>query len=156
MTHKLSLSILFFVLIASPFFLNACDNGHDNDDHGHYSPIGIVLSMDGEMIAAQEQTTITYATGDAIYVPAGTTTETITVEFLDDDGSHFTPHGHDSSLRYDIGDADVLSITHPAGDDEWSLRMTGNQPGSTTVQFDLWHDGHSDFTSRELQVRVEE
>ncbi|TVQ70347.1 MAG: hypothetical protein EA363_07925 [Balneolaceae bacterium] len=151
MIRKLSFSTLFFTLAGSLLFLGACGSGHD-----HYSAIGVVLSVDGQMIAAQEQENITYATGDAISIPVGSTTETISVQFLGDDGTPFTPERSGYSLRHTIGNSDVLGITHPAAGGEWSFRLTGNQVGTTTIQFDLWHGGHSDFTSRAFQVRVED
>lgn len=150
MIRKLSFPTLFFTLFGSLLFLGACGSGHD-----HYSAIGVVLSEDGQMIAAQEQENITYAEGDAISVPVGSSTGTITVEFLGDDGTPFTPERSGYSLRHTIGNADVLDITHPAVD-EWSFRLTGNRVGTTTIEFDLWHGNHSDFSSRAFQVRVEE
>jgi len=150
MTRKFSIPTLFFTLFGSLVFMGACGSGHD-----HYSAIGVVLSVDGQMIAAQEQNNMTYADGDAISVPAGATTGTITVEFLDDDGTPFTPERSGYSLRHTIGNTDVLGITHPAVD-EWSFELAGNQVGTTTIQLELWHGGHSDFSSMAFQVRVEE
>ncbi len=151
MTHKLSFSTLFFTLAGSLLFLGACGS-----DHHHYSAIGLILSEDGSMIAVQQQNTITYAKGDAIYVPAGASTETITVQFLDDEGNPFTPQRSGYTLLSTIGNTNILGITHPVDNNEWSFRLNGNQPGSTTLQFDLRHGDHSDFTSREFQVIVEE
>ena len=142
---------LFFILAGSLLFMSACGNDHD-----HLSPIGVVLKIDGELLAAQEETTVTYATGDAITITSGTTTETITLEFLDDDGTHFTPDNSGNSLQLSIGDTDILGYVHPVNDDEWSFRLSGEQPGSTTIQFELWHGDHTDFTSREFQVTIEE
>ena len=150
MTSKLSFTILLFTLAGSLFFTGACSSGDD-----HYSAIGVVLSVNGDMIAAQEQNTITYATGNSISVPEGASTETITVQFLADDGTPFTPERSGYSLRHTIGNTDILNITHPVNDDEWSFRLMGNQAGSTTLQFHLWHGEHSDFTSMEFQVSVE-
>ena len=150
MTRRLSLSTLLFTFAGSLLFLGACSNGDD-----HHAAIGVVLSVDGDMIAAQEQNTITYATGDAISVPAGASTETITVQFLDDDGTAYTPDRGGNSLRHTIGNTDILGITHPVDDDEWSFQLTGNQAGSTTLQLHLWHDGHADFSSLDFQVTVE-
>ena len=150
MTRRLSLPTLLFTFFGGLILLGACSNGDD-----HYAAIGVVLSVDGDMIAVQEQNTITYAIGDAISVPAGASTETITVQFLDDDGSAFTPTGSGNSLRHTIGNTDILGITHPVDNDEWSFQLTGNQPGSTTLQLDLWHDGHADFSSMDFQVIVE-
>ncbi len=150
MTRRLSLPTLLYTLIGSLILLSACSNGHD-----HHAAIGVILSVDGEMIAVQEQNTITYAIGDAIYVPAEESTETITVQFLSDDGTPFTPEGSGNSLRHTIGNTDILGIIHPVDNDEWSFQLTGNQTGSTTLQLDLWHDGHSDFSSLDFQVTVE-
>jgi len=151
MIRKLSFPTLFFTLFGSLLFLGACGNGHD-----HYSAIGVVLSVDGQMIAAQEQENITYADGDAISVPAGSSTETITVQFLADDGTPFTPERSGYGLRHTIGNPTVLGIMHPADGDEWSFRLNGNEVGLTSLQLELSHGDHSDFTSRSFQVRVED
>ncbi len=153
MTRSIFFSNVLFILAGSLLFMSACSDDHNDD---HFSPIGVVLKVDGELLAAQEENTVTYATGDAITITAGTTTETITLEFLDDDGSHFTPGSNGNSLQLSIGNPDILGFTHPVNDDEWSFRLNGEQPGSTTLQFELWHDGHTDFTSREFQVIIEE
>lgn len=141
--------LLLILVTGSLLFLGACSSGHD-----HYSAIGIVLTIDGDMIAVQEQTVITYATGNAITIPAGATTAAIKVQFLDDDGTPFTPERSGYSLRVTIGNPAVLDVAHPVNNDEWSIRLTGSQPGNTTLQFDLDHGDHSDFTSREFQVNV--
>jgi hypothetical protein len=138
-------------LAGTLFLMGGCGSGHD-----HYSPIGLVLSIDGSMIASQEVDAVTYAEGDAIYVPAGETTGTITVQFMDDDSSLFTPQRSGYELRYSVENTDALGVTHPADDGPWSLRLDGIQPGVTTIQFDLWHGGHSDFTSVAFQVEVVE
>ncbi len=151
MKSKYLIPTIIFSLAGTLFFLGGCGSGHD-----HYSPIGVVLSIDGNMIAAQESSVVTYATGDAIYVPAGASTGTITVQFMDDDGSLFIPERSGYELRHTVGNSDVISVTHPAADGPWSLILQGNQPGSTTIQFDLWHGGHSDFSSVAFQVEVEE
>ncbi|MDG5766252.1 hypothetical protein QA596_02155 [Balneolales bacterium ANBcel1] len=152
MTHKISLSTLILTLTTTLLLLNACSDGHDH----HYAPIGIVLSVDGDMLASQEQHTITYADGEAISIPAGATTETITVQFLSDDSTPFTPEHSGYSLRYDIENTDILEVAHPVDNNSWALRLTGSQAGTTTIQFELWHDGHSDFTSAAFQVAVHE
>jgi hypothetical protein len=145
------LPTIIFSLAGTLFLLGGCGSGHD-----HYSPIGLVLSIDGSMIASQEIDAVTYAEGDAIYVPAGESTATITVQFMDDDSSLFTPQRSGYELRYSVENTEVLGVTHPADEGPWSLLLEGLQPGVTTIQFDLWHGSHSDFTSVAFQVEVEE
>jgi hypothetical protein len=152
MTHKISLPILFFTLAGSLFFLGACSDDHDH----HHSVIGVVLTIDGDMVAAQEAGTVTYATGDAIDVPAGGSTGTITVRFLDDEGHSLHPESNEYSLGYTVGNTNVLSVTTPVDNDRWSLQLNGLESGSTTLQLDLMHGGHSDFTSVAFQVDVED
>lgn len=145
------LPTFLFSLAGILFLLGGCGSGHD-----HYAPIGMVLSTDGNMVAVQEAGAVTYATGDAIYVPAGGSTETVTVAFLDDDGTHFTPQKSGYELRYTVTHSNIVAVTHPVDDDPWSLRLGGTQPGATTIQFDLWHGSHSDFTSVAFRVEVED
>ncbi|MGM0737851.1 MAG: hypothetical protein ACQETM_01640 [Bacteroidota bacterium] len=153
MTRKHTPAALLILLFGSLAFLGACDDDHEHEYH--HAPIGVVLSIDNSMIAVQEGNNMTYADGDAISIPSGGATETINIQFLDDEGTHFTPDGSEESLGYTIGNTEILDVTHPVDNDQWSFRLNGIEAGSTTIQFDLMHGGHSDFTSREFQVTVE-
>ncbi len=152
MIHTINISTILVALTGTLLLFTACGNDHDH----HYSPVGIILSQGDDMLVTQEEGVVTYATGDAIPVPAGESTQTISVAFISDDGHHFTPEAGEYSLRHTIGNEEVLGVTHPVDGDEWSFRMNGLQAGSSTIQLELWHAGHSDFRSQNFQVSVTE
>lgn len=147
-----TLFIIIFLLLPILLF-SAC--GSDSDDHDHKEvPVGLVLSVDGVDIAMQEESTVTYVNGNAIDVPNGTTLN-FTVQFIAEDGDRYSPHTDEGySLQFEVGSANIIQVTHPINNNQWNLSVTGNNPGSTTITFDLLHLGHSDFTSRPFQVQV--
>lgn len=150
--NKLFLSLVLFSILSSTLFITGCGSGHD---HGP-TPVGIILSAGGSDLAIQEGTTITYPSGasDAIEITSGETISPITVTFLMEDGDRFTPDTNEGySLRFAVSNSSVLSVVHPVTT-EWTLSVEAVAAGESTLNFELWHVGHSDFESRAFRVRV--
>lgn len=138
-------SILFIALFAG------CGSDHD---HGP-TPIGIALSVNGTDIAMQEETTVTYATGNHIELSQGATLSPILVEFISEGGDRYLPDTNDGFfLQYSTSNSSVLSIGQVASANEWTVQLVGNSGGESTISFELMHVDHSDFESRPFQVRV--
>lgn len=151
--HKTLFTII--ILLLPTLLLSACGSDSDHDDHEE-TPVGLVLTVDGEDIAIQQESTVTYMNGNAINVP-GAATINITVQFISEDGDRFSPHTDEGfSLQVEVGNENIIQVTHPINNNQWNLSVTGNNPGSTTITFDLLHAGHSDFTSQPFQVQVSE
>lgn len=149
-TFKYSLLAILFVFTS--ILLSACGSGHD---HGP-TPNGLELVVNGEVVAIQEGTTISYTHGNSIAVPHGEALE-VRVQFFLEDGERYNYTTDDGySLRFNITDTDVLQVTHPINNDEWLMHMRGNAAGSSTINFELWHVDHSDFDSRNFNVTVSE
>lgn len=146
-THKTIIGI-FIISIALVF--TACDSG---DDHGEV-PVGIVLLLQGTEVVIQDSGTVTYVNGDAIMVTTGQTTATFTVEFIAEDGDRYVPDGNDYSLIINIGNESFVTANHPANSGKWSFTLNGIADGNTTIQFELFHSGHSDFRTQDFNVVV--
>jgi hypothetical protein len=147
-------SLILITIAAIALFLTACGSGHD---HGP-TPAGLNLVLDGEVIASQEGTTITYH-GDADFIPltSGQTTGTIEVQWFLESGevyNYTTDDGY--SLIVNITNADVLSINHPVGGNQWHMQLEGVSEGTSGFSLDLFHVDHTDFESRTFNVQVTE
>ena len=150
MTPLNSKLILITVIVLTLFF-TACGGGHD---HGP-TPNGLELIVNGEVIAIQEGTEITYHNNaNAIVVPEGESLE-VRVQFFLEDGERYDYRTDDGySLRFNITDTNVLQADHPINNDEWLMHLRGESAGTSVINFELWHVDHSDFDSRNFNVQV--
>lgn len=153
-TQKLTFFAAF--LVATLFTLQACDTtSNDHDDHS--DPFGAALIMNGVEIAAQEGGAITYLDGDHLELEVGEETNLIQIRFIAEDGDRFTPDADDGfSLQWKVADESVLEVEQHEEDGPWSFHLVGTGVGETTVEFDLFHNDHSDFTTLPFDVHVEE
>ncbi len=144
-------TLITITIIAASIFLTACGGGHD---HGP-TPNGLNLLVDGEVIATQEGTNVSYPGGaDAILLTEGDVVE-VQVQFFLEGGEPYdytTDDGY--SLRYNKTDASVITINHPINNNEWQFELIAESAGSSEVDFELWHADHSDFDSRNFAISV--
>lgn len=149
---RLKTRLFYIFFITTSFLLStSCNNEQDHDE----VPVGIVLSQGENLLVVQDEGTVTYANdNDALEIPAESSTGTVSVEFISEDGHYYTPDAGEFSLQYTIEDSDILEITHPVDGDEWSIQFIGSQPGNTMFYLELMHGGHADFQSRNFEVLV--
>lgn len=149
---------LFTILLTGSLILTGCDNPAGNDDdHEHHEPFGVALIMNGVEIATQENGVVSYFEGDHLELEVGEETNLVSVRFINEDGERFIPDENDGySLRWDIGNEEVLEIEQHEEDGPWSFHLVGHGAGETTLNIILWHIDHADFTSMEFEVHVEE
>lgn len=146
-THLLS-----FVAVALIFvFVTGCGT---SDDHGE-TPVGLVMSVNDNVLAMQDGSTITYATGDQISLTQGVTLGPILVEFLAEDGDRYLPDSNDGySLKLSSANSNMLTLTQVSGADAWTVQLTGVMVGGIQITIELMHNGHADFESRPFKVSV--
>lgn len=129
--------------------------GSDHDDHDEV-PVGLVLTVNGTEIAMQEESNVTYVEGNSIVVPE-TGQITVGVQFIAEDGDWYTPDSNDGySLAINTENSQILNVSHPFNNNEWTLSLIGLTAGSTNITFELLHVGHADFESKPFQVTVTE
>ncbi|MDZ7757043.1 hypothetical protein [Rhodohalobacter sp.] len=150
--NKSYFSTLF---IAAALILTAvsCDSNDDHDDHNEV-PVGFQLSVGGNMLVTQDTGTLTYASGDAIELSSGAEVGPVEVQFIAEDGDLFTPEGGEYGLQYELTQNGVIEVEHPLGNNQFQFNVTALEAGETTVTFDLMHDGHSDFETQAITIRV--
>lgn len=151
---KKSYFLTLITAVALIFTAVSCDSNDDHDDHGAEVPVGFQLSVSGNMLVTQDSGTLTYASGDAIELPAGTEVGPVDVQFIAEDGDFFTPEGGEYGLQYELSQNGVISVEHPLGNNQFQFNVTAVDVGETTITLDLMHDGHSDFESQAITVRV--
>ena len=143
---------LLLISISTAILLTACGTGHD---HGP-TPVGLNLLMSGDVIATQQGTTISY-TGDTNYIAVteGETSPPITVQFFLESGETYNYSTDDGySLIVNIGNSDAVGYNHPVQGSQWDVELIGVSEGTSTLSFELFHVDHSDFESRNFEVRV--
>ncbi len=143
--------ILFnsFLLTLAIIILNACSTGH-----GHFDANGVVLFIDGEEVARQELSTVTYTTGSSVTLEHGESV-VVSVQFLDDDNSLVIPDDPDNFLQLVIANESVIS---KIGENrsEYTVTLEPTSVGETNIQFEVWHVDHSDYTSQPFLFTVVE
>lgn len=132
--------------------LAACGSDHD---HGP-TPVGLEMLINGEAIASQEGTSVTYhGDNDYIEVNQGETYGPVTVQFITDTGEAYNYTTEDGySLQYNITDENVLQINHPVNNNEWTIELVGNAEGSSSFNVELFHVDHVDFESQNFNIQV--
>ncbi len=141
---------------AAVFLIAGCSNpASDDDDHEEHSePHRIEFVMNGETI-------VTYSDGDVsghFDVEEEHETSLITAEFYDEDGDeiHDEDLGDEYSLAWEIANTDHADIEQHDEDGRWSFHIVGKAAGETTVEFQLMHGDHSDFSTDPIEIHVEE
>lgn len=140
-------SIILITILSLSIF--GCSNPAGSEDD-HPAPMGAVLKMNGQEIARYDQDGVT----GQIEVNAGQETTLITLFFLDADGNEFQPDEPELSLNWRDIDTSIANVEQHAEDGKWSFHIHGEAQGNTSVVFQLFHDGHSDFDTDPISVVV--
>ena len=129
--------------------LIGCSNPAGNEE-AHQEPFGAVLMMNGQEIARYNQNGVT----GQIDVNAGQETTLITIYFLAEDGDRFQPEEPEFSLGWRDIDTSIANVEQHTEDGKWSFHIHGEAQGSTSIVFQLMHEGHSDFDTQAIPVSV--
>ncbi len=121
---------------------------HVEEEHAEAE--GLVLRQDGEVIVTVWEGVVT----GEIEIHHEETTSDITVSFLDSKMDEFTPEVTEGfSLYAELADSSAL--TYMATGD-WTFTLTGDVEGETGIFLGIFHEGHTDYVSPEIEVHVEE
>lgn len=148
-----SLWMLAGLLIATLSIQGCNPTGHKDE---HSEPFGIELLQSGVTIALQSGSTVVYGDRDHIHRVMGQEFPLVTVRFLDEDGDRFVPDEPEYSLDWTIADGSIISVDQHEEDGKWAFHIDPVGEGMTTIVLKLLHNGHSDFQSLPLMVRVHE
>jgi len=118
-------------------------------EEGELDVDGMILRMGSTDLVTVDEGVVT----GQLDVDAGASTGTIDVFFVDHDGNEFQP---DASAGFDLSwtvDNEALVTYEELGD--WSFRLDGISGGSTTISFEILHEGHSDFSSPAIDIQIQ-
>lgn len=145
-------TILSFVTIALLVITSACSNSTSSDDHEHADAEGFRLKMNGDLIV--EQLPGEDLTG-MIELTSGEESDLIHVWFLDDDGHEFQPEDDEYSLGYQFTEDGIVEFEQHDGE-KWEFHLHAEDvEDHTELTLKLLHGSHSDFTTQEIHVHVE-
>lgn len=148
--HGIAVFLSVFVIMGG---LAACDNPAEDDDHDHHAEEveGAALVLGGDEVVRVLEAEVT----GSLSVAEGETTGNITVELLDHDGEevHAEDLGDEFSLRVVIQGDEIVTVAYPAA---WTFTLQGDEAGDTAIRVQVLHEGHSDFTTPDIPVKVEE
>lgn len=128
--------------------LAACDNPVHSEHHEDAAGVRVTLS--GAVVAESQGATV--VVNNLPSVGVGAETGLLQVSFLAEDGDVIDLSGEaDFSLAVVFANPAVATF-QTAG--AYDGRIRGLQAGATTVQFELRHGSHADFTSRPFDITV--
>lgn len=150
--------LLVISLVSATLIFSACSNPTSSDDEEeHSSPFGVALILNGVEIAVQEGGVITYSEGDHIELEVGEETNLITVRWIAEDGDRFVPDTEEGyALDWIVDNENIVEVEQHEEDSAWQFHFVGLGAGESDVQFELFHNDHSDFTSSAFEVHVEQ
>jgi len=119
----------------------------------HFEAIGVYLSNSGIELAS----ILRGVTDDTLFVPLDSSTDHIDVQFYDEDENIIDgPEDSDKQLAWIIGNTALCEVWQHAGEEGgYDVHLRGLAEGLTTIEFLINHEGHSDFRSGNIPVRVQ-
>ena len=140
-------ALLGIALLIVP--LSAC-GGSDDPTASEQDPAvtGLAVSDGSGVIAAVQDGEVV---GELV-VSEGLTTGTLTVQFVDEFGDNHTPTA-DETMTFSVGSIAMAEFTLTAPG-AFSGTLSGIQPGSTTISFQLVGAGTSVYNSPPIPVSV--
>ncbi len=150
--HKIKY-ILFALLLV--VFITSCDDeaGITDPPEEHFEAEGLILSSSGMVVASIFQG----VTEDTLYVPLGEMTDHMEVTFYDSDQNEIEPPAdEDKTLVWEIENTTVIDVHQHEGEEGgYELHLVGLSAGITEIEFFISHEGHNDFRSYPIPVKVQ-
>lgn len=142
------LVVLFLLII-----LTSCnDDDPVSHQEEHFEAIGTVIY---DATGAEIARILRGVTADTLSAQVGILSDHYTVKFINDDEVIVDPpDDEETSMEVDITDSDLLETeTDEPGGFEFHLK--GIAIGLTSIEIKILHNGHSDYRSGLLPVKIE-
>jgi hypothetical protein len=134
-------------------------NGCSDDDpivpaENHFEAEGIVFLQSGITVAS----IFRGVTTDTLIAPEGGRSDHFNVKFYDENQSVIDPPSEaDKTLAWEIDNETILAVwQHPGEEGGYEFHLDGLAEGNTNIEFFIMHEGHSDYRSGKIPVRVEQ
>lgn len=147
--------ILFIVLFSVYFLLT---NGCGKDDilepqEDHFEAEGMVFYSSGIKLAE----IFRGVTSDTLRAKVGLLSELIEIKFLNPERQEIAPPDYKKQpLTWEITDTSIVSIKqHEGKEGSYEFLLWGKKEGVTKIEFFILHEGHPDFRSGKIPIKVE-
>lgn len=109
----------------------------EHEDGTHGPPVGFELEDEShQLLVSVNNDNVT----GSLSISSGTTTQKMTLEFVDENGVHFQPAVPPHSLKIDISDSNVISATIPDTTEPWTFQLNALSTGNAQVTIKIMHD----------------
>ncbi|MCX7878129.1 MAG: hypothetical protein N2510_05735 [Ignavibacteria bacterium] len=148
--RQLHTAYLIFLLFA--IFLTSCGEDNIISPGVHFQPRGLYIQPEG-----LPDTLVYYHNGnfllgkDSLFVAVNDTSAHLDIRFLDVNRNEVQPPMSGYSLGLEVGNTSVASAY---SDELWAFHIAGLSVGETTLTIKVLHQGHSDFTTLPIRIRV--
>jgi hypothetical protein len=147
---------LFLIPVAAALLLwgAGCSN-EGSGENEHAEARGLVLKMADTVVVSVDSLIVT---GQLTFPANNQFSNPIAVWFIADDADRdeFRPDEEDELLNVVVADTSVASVLWHADatdpDEKWEFHVKGKTAGSTTIQVQIYHVDHPDYTSPAIPV----
>lgn len=146
--------ILFIVLFSIYLlFTNGCEKDDILEPQvEHFEAEGMVFYSSGIKLAE----IFRGVTSDTLRAKVGSS-EHIEIKFLNPERVEIDPPDYKKQpLAWEIADTSIVSIKQHEGEEgSYEFHLWGKKEGVTKIEFFILHEGHPDFRSGKIPVKVE-
>lgn len=145
--------LVFALLIFTLISFTACDKNDDpvTSQEDHFEAIGMMFRTSGIEVAS----ILRGVTTDTLKGPEGAIGDALDITFFDENENEIAPPSN-PALSWEIDDPSIFEIwQHPGEEGGFEFHVKGLKEGESHIEFFIMHEGHSDFRSGKIPVKIE-
>lgn len=148
--NSLRLFLLLCVMVLTLFI--ACKDDPLDPHKDHFEAEGIVFYQSGIKVAE----IFRGITQDTLFATAGQRTTHFEVKFYNPNRQEIDPPTDEHhSFAWEIQDTSIVGVwQHPGEEGGFEFHLDGKIQGITQIEFFIMHEGHPDFRSGKIPVKV--
>ena len=155
---QLALLVLLLIAVTPVLYLNGCgEDSVTTPQSEHFEPAGLFIIPEGSSDTILQVFNGVVRAGDTLKAPLNILSTHWEVSFWDENKNVLTPPSDgDHALGFTIRDASVVE-TEMDSPTDWAFHLKGLSlsPDTTSMQIKILHEGHSDFTTPFIPVKVD-
>lgn len=143
---------LLYILITISFIAGCEDNDPLTPEEEHLDAIGMVLFDSGIEFAR----ILRGVTEDTLIISEGGMTSHLDVKFIDDNENIIdAPDTEHHTLSWEFENPEIADIWQHEGEEgSFEIHLQGLKEGETKIEFFVMHEGHADYRSGEIPIKV--
>ncbi len=155
---QLALLVLLLISVTPVLYLNGCgEDSVTTPQSEHFEPAGLFIIPEGSSDTILQVFNGVVRAGDTLKAPLNILSTHWEVSFWDENKNVLAPPSDGShTLGFTIRDASVVE-TEMDSPTDWAFHLKGLSlsPDTTSMQIKILHEGHSDFTTPFIPVKVD-